>query len=97
MIVNVLGCFFLALLTTVVLQGAVRPEWRLILGTGFLGAFTTFSTFELETEELMARGAKIAAALYVSCSLGLGFGALVLGRLLALRLLASFAGQQTLG
>ena len=87
LIVNVLGTFLLALLVTLVLHGAVRPELRLILGTGFLGAFTTFSTFELETEELMARGAKTAAAIYAVGSIGLGLAAIFLGRFVALRCL----------
>jgi fluoride exporter len=68
-----------------VLHETVRPEWRLILGTGFLGAFTTFSTFELETEALLSRGAHGAAALYVFGSLLLGLGAIFAGRALALR------------
>lgn len=85
-LVNILGSFLLSFLTTLVLQGAVRPEWRLILGTGFLGAFTTFSTFELETQELIASGAKTTAALYVTGSVLLGLSAILLGRFTALRL-----------
>ncbi len=41
LVINVLGCFLLSLLTTLTLQEVVRPELRLVLGTGFLGAFTT--------------------------------------------------------
>jgi CrcB protein len=93
LVINILGSFLLAFLTTLVLQGAVRPEWRLILGTGFLGAFTTFSTFELETEELLSRGAKSAAAVYVFGSLFLSFASIFLGRWSALRFLNMFTGS----
>ena len=72
LIINVLGSFLLAFLTTLVLQGAVRPEWRLILGTGFLGAFTTFSTFEFETFTLVREKQIATAILYVSLSFALG-------------------------
>lgn len=51
----------------------VGDHWRLMLVVGFLGAFTTFSTFELETLELVRRKEIAAAALYVALSVGGGF------------------------
>lgn len=89
LVINVLGSLLLAFVTTLVAHEYIKPEWRLILGTGFLGAFTTFSTFELEGEELLARGANGAAALYIGGNLVLGFGAILLGRWAALRLIGS--------
>lgn len=48
--VNLVGCFLLGLLDGFVVSGQlVSAEARLLLGTGFLGALTTFSTFSVET------------------------------------------------
>jgi len=88
LVINVSGTLLLSMLVALALHGVVRPEWRLILGTGFLGAYTTFSTFEMEAEELLARGTYGLAALYILGNLVLGFAAVFVGRFLALRLIA---------
>jgi len=49
------------------------------LGTGFCGAFTTFSTFGYETFRLIREGDLVVAATYVGSSLVLGLGAAALG------------------
>src|SRR5699024_9324834 len=85
-IVNVLGCYLLALLTGLRHLGFVPPAWHLALGAGFLGAFTTFSTFELESHTLAQEGGWSRAALYVLANLVLGYVALLLGRITTLRL-----------
>lgn len=90
LVINVVGSFLLAFVTTLALKGAVKPEMRLILGTGFCGAFTTFSTFELEAEAWMRTHAG-AASLYIFGNLVLGFAAILAGRALALKLTASGA------
>lgn len=55
--INVGGAFFLGLLMSLSLErGAVSPSWRLFLGTGILGGFTTFSTLSYESLALMAEG-----------------------------------------
>lgn len=79
LVVNVLGCFALSYLVHV----GVPPAWRLSIGTGFLGAFTTFSTYALETELLISKGSGNMAALYVLANLVLGYGAVLLGKMLA--------------
>lgn len=81
--INVLGSFVLAYITALALSGRVSPDVRLAVGTGFCGAFTTFSTFELETHGLLARGAMLEAGLYVLGNLILGFVAVLAGRALA--------------
>jgi CrcB protein len=87
LLINVSGSFFLAFLTTLALHEVVKPELRLIIGTGFLGAFTTFSTFELESENLISQAQWNAATVYIAGNLLLGYAAIITGRALALRLL----------
>ncbi|PYE55277.1 fluoride efflux transporter CrcB [Deinococcus yavapaiensis] len=81
LVINVLGSFALGLLLALVGRGTLSDAWRLWIGVGFLGAFTTFSTFSVEVDGLLRRGAWTQAFAYVSLSVGLGFGAAVLGRM----------------
>lgn len=89
LVINVSGALLLAFLTTLVLRKAVHPELQLVLGTGFLGAYTTFSTFELEAEGLLSRGEWLPAGVYIAGNLLLGFAAVFAGRALALRLVGA--------
>ena len=86
LVVNVSGSFLLGLLATLAVQGRVSPFWVLTLGTGFTGAFTTFSTFELEAHTLLKTGQLGTALVYAGGNLVLGYGALLLGVLLGERL-----------
>jgi CrcB protein len=52
----------------IVERGLIHPDWRSITVVGFLGAFTTFSTFSLETIALMENGQPVAAMAYVVMS-----------------------------
>ena len=54
-------------------------HWRLLLGVGVLGGYTTFSSFALEFGLFVERGALAQAALYVGVSLAAGFAALFAG------------------
>jgi CrcB protein len=92
LLINVSGAFLLALVTVLALQETVSPEMRLILGTGFIGAFTTFSTFELEAHGLLSSGQWAQAAIYILGNLLLGFAAVMLGGFLALRLTGGLPG-----
>jgi CrcB protein len=55
-VINVTGSFALGLLTGLALYHGFPKTWRVILGTGFLGAYTTFSTFSFETVRLLEDG-----------------------------------------
>ncbi len=82
--VNVFGCFLIGVVLHAADERAgMAPATRLFVATGFLGGFTTFSAFGLETF-LLARGRELAPAAWnVVASVGLGLAAVWLGRVLA--------------
>lgn len=87
LVVNVSGSFVLGLLFGLVAsQRLVLGEaTRSLIVIGFLGAFTTFSTFSYQTLEALRAGAVAAAFINMAASLGLGIGACWLGWSLAER------------
>ena len=86
--VNVTGSFLIGLLMVLLTEGfQLNPNWRLLLVVGFLGGYTTFSTFEFETLQLLQSGRPLLAILYVSSSVTIGLLAVWGGAALARRLL----------
>jgi fluoride exporter len=85
MLINISGSFALGLVVGLVGRGLWPAELRLALGVGFLGAYTTFSTFSVDLDTLLVRGEWGRAALVLFGNVGLGLVAAVAGRLLALR------------
>jgi CrcB protein len=80
LVANVCGAFALGvLLYEARLSGVLSPETRLVVGTGFLSSFTTYSTFAVETAGL----APGLAAANVAANYVLGFAAVVCGRWVA--------------
>ena len=80
MIVNILGSLLMgAMIGRFAQMDYVSPELKTLLTTGFLGAFTTFSTFSLDFITLSERGEFVQAAAYVLGSVLLGILALALG------------------
>ncbi|MBE1609488.1 fluoride efflux transporter CrcB [Actinopolymorpha pittospori] len=79
LLVNVLGCLVLGFLWSGSLTGALGPTLYTLLGTGFCGAFTTYSTFSFETLRLLESGAFRSASANVGGSLGAGLAAAFLG------------------
>ena len=76
--INVLGSFLLGVLVQAA-PGRLDDDVRVALGVGFLGAFTTFSTFSYETVALVRDGRATTAAIYVLASVVVGIGAAAVG------------------
>ena len=72
--VNMLGCFLIGLF-----MGWAQGEMRLLLMVGFLGGFTTFSTFAMQGNNLLLEQKPIQAILYIGLSVMVGMGLAYLG------------------
>lgn len=82
--INVGGSFVLGWFATwAAARAGLDPAWRLAVATGFVGAFTTFSTFEYETRRLAEAGLHGLALLNVTASVAAGYAAVSLGARLA--------------
>jgi fluoride exporter len=82
--INVGGSFLMGFLFIETLERlTVSPELRTGVLTGFLGGYTTFSTFEMEIFLLVEQGAPIKAILYLILSVFLGFAAAFFGAYIA--------------
>ena len=79
MLINLSGSFLLGLFMTLALHYTWSPEWRQAIAIGFLGSFTTYSTYEYESLRLLQEGAWVKAGLSLFGSLVLGLIAVFLG------------------
>ena len=88
LLINVTGSLIIGVLLVLLTERlAAPPVWRLLLVVGFLGGYTTFSSYTFEALALVEAGAWARAAGYVLGSNGLGLAACYAGMVLA-RLLA---------
>ncbi|MFD4373686.1 fluoride efflux transporter CrcB [Streptomyces sp. NPDC058486] len=80
-LVNAAGCALLGVLMVVLTEPrtAPKPLLRPFLGTGFCGGFTTFSTYALDTQRLLATGHTARALLYFGGTLVTALAAVVAG------------------
>ena len=84
LVINLSGAFALGILYGLVERGAaLPPDARLAVGTGFLGAYTTFSTFVYGGDKLLMSGAFVAGLLYLCGSMALGVVCAWAGRIAA--------------
>jgi CrcB protein len=84
LIINILGSFAIGLLFILLLERSLlAPVWRSALMVGFLGAFTTFSTFSLQALGLIEEGRLMAALSYICGSVILCILAVAAGMFLA--------------
>lgn len=84
--VNVIGSLAMGLLAGWLARfgpdSASAEPYRLLLGVGLLGGFTTFSAFSLEMTMLLQRGQAVSAFFYISASVFMGLVALQIGLLM---------------
>ena len=77
-LINIIGCFFLGFFLPMA-KVKLKPEYTLLIGTGFTGAFTTFSTFSLENVILMDEKKLLVSLVYIISSLVVGISLAYLG------------------
>lgn len=86
LVINVTGSFSIGFLMTMLAERFnLNPAWRLLLVVGFLGGYTTFSSFEWETYTAVREGGLWTGMLNVASSVMLGYVAVWLGVMLARR------------
>ncbi len=80
LIINVTGCFLIGMLATLLTERLrLHPNWRLLLVVGFLGGYTTFSSFEYETFVAVQGGGLWTGMFNIIASVGLGYLAVWMG------------------
>ena len=80
LVINVSGCFALGFIFALLTERFMpNPTVRIALTVGFLGAYTTFSTFSFETMRLAEDGAVLLAATNIVASVGVGLLAVYAG------------------
>jgi CrcB protein len=80
--VNIIGSFILGLFSVLAVALNLNSNYTLLIATGFCGAFTTMSSFALETSNLMDGNRFILVILNILANVGLSLGALVSGKVL---------------
>lgn len=86
LVVNVTGSFLIGLLMTLLTERfQPHPNWRLVLVVGFLGGYTTFSSFEWETFSAIREGGFWVGLANVAGSVLFGYAAVWLGALVGRR------------
>ena len=88
--INITGCLFLGWFSTVVQERVANggrgwidiDDLRLLLAVGFTGAYTTFSTYELESHNLVRDGDTLKGSIYLFGSVFVGLAAVRLGVML---------------
>lgn len=83
--INLSGCFAMGFFVTLALERVIpmNPEVRLLVATGFLGSYTTFSTYGLDTITLLSNHRLMPAVLYWAGSALIGIFSVQLGVVLA--------------
>jgi CrcB protein len=80
LLINVSGSFAIGVVMVLLtVRFASSDSWRLLLVTGLLGGFTTFSTFSYDSYMLLSSGSWLAAALNILASVGMGLAGVGLG------------------
>ncbi len=72
-VINMTGSFLIGLVLTVLARTTASPYWRYLIPIGFIGAYTTFSTFEYETLRAVQDGQVTTGLLNITLSVVVGF------------------------
>lgn len=83
MLINLTGAFCIGFITGIMPLGILSEQQQLFLKTGFCGGFTTFSTFSLETAQLLEQRHFLLAGSYACGSVLLCLGGVWVGKMLA--------------
>jgi CrcB protein len=84
LVINITACLIIGFsLTFLAKRAELNPAWRFLIPVGFIGAYSTFSTYEWETLSTIRTGAFLEAALYAGSSFILGLIAVWGGSVLA--------------
>lgn len=83
-VINITACVLLGFAMTYLgKRTGLNPSWRFFIPIGFIGAYSTFSTYEWETFSTLRSGAFFMASVYAVSSLILGLAAIWAGAMLA--------------
>jgi CrcB protein len=82
-VINVSGSFAIGFLTMLLARWLPHQNFRLLVITGFLGGYTTYSSFAFESLTLWERGQRGGSLLYIGCTVLFGFLAVTLGTVCA--------------
>ena len=78
--INIVGAFLIGAVAALASRNSLSPRLALFLKVGICGGFTTFSSFALESQQLVDKGSAVTAALYMGLSLLLGILACLAGQ-----------------
>lgn len=79
-VVNLTACFLIGLIMTILAEKTTwNPNWLYLIPIGFVGGYSTFSTFEYETFRVLQEGEILIAGLNVVLSVVVGFASVWLG------------------
>jgi fluoride exporter len=81
-VINMSGSFLVGFILTLLSRTTASQYWRYLIPIGFIGAYTTFSTFEYETFRAVQEGQSITGLLNVALSVIVGFAAVWVGAVL---------------
>lgn len=71
-LINIIGCFAIGIISALAQKNSLNPKLVLFIKVGLCGGFTTFSSFALETQNLLEKGSFLTAILYVLLSILVG-------------------------
>lgn len=71
-LINIIGAFVIGIAAVLAARNSLDPKISLFLKVGICGGFTTFSSFALETNQLMAKGQIVTSVCYVTLSVLFG-------------------------